>query len=408
MGTRTSYPPAWQPSARAARMPILPPLPPEEPRNITRDVDDVLAELLDGGDQGVPWLVDLTPGERAIGTAARRAVHARPVAVASRDLDRAELEALRAADVEETLAASQPTTSAGRARPRNLTSRLVELGQVRPVVRIPARTQRQVAARGTAGARHTVKLPPIWLLANLLVLLFVGIAVVPRVVSVDAASACNWYTVVPGDTLGNLGVTYHSNALALANANHIQNPDLIYVGQRLCIPMTEWAQANSAPAVPQVSHPPTYGTASNVQDFVSLALPYARRAHDATGWPVSMILAQWGLEHGWTIPGFTGYNWGNSGGVPGFPTVNGTNVPGSPSSFAYGTTPDQGLAIYLHCAQLSYYKHVAPAASDGADAAAHALGRSPWDAGHYTDRGDPGSSLINIMRVYNLYWYDTH
>ena len=44
----------------------------------------------------------------------------------------------------------------------------------------------------------------------------------------------------------------------------------------------------------------------------------------------------------------------------------------------------------------------------GPDAAARALGTSPWDAGHYTASGNPGSSLLSIMRVYNLYWYDHH
>ena len=31
------------------------------------------------------------------------------------------------------------------------------------------------------------------------------------------------------------------------------------------------------------------------QEFVEFALPYARRAHDTLHWPVSVILAQWGL-----------------------------------------------------------------------------------------------------------------
>jgi hypothetical protein len=88
--------------------------------------------------------------------------------------------------------------------------------------------------------------------------------------------------------------------------------------------------------------------------------------------------------------------------------IGGINKPGSPAAFAYANTPEQGLAEYVHVAGLGYYAHVATAAQGGADAAARELGRSPWDWGHYTNRGDPGSSLINIMRVYNLYWYDTH
>jgi hypothetical protein len=60
----------------------------------------------------------------------------------------------------------------------------------------------------------------------------------------------------------------------------------------------------------------------------------------------------------------------------------------------------------LRVSKLSYYSKVAPAAGSGADAAARALGRSPWDAAHYTNTGSPGSSLINVMRAFNLYLYD--
>jgi LysM repeat protein len=68
---------------------------------------------------------------------------------------------------------------------------------------------------------------------------------------VDAASACAWHTVVPNDTLGNLGYWNGSSALAIARANHIRNPNRIYVGQRLCIPRETWAAAHRAPPVPQ-------------------------------------------------------------------------------------------------------------------------------------------------------------
>jgi hypothetical protein len=146
-----------------------------------------------------------------------------------------------------------------------------------------------------------------------------------------------------------------------------------------------------------------------VRSFINLALPYARQAHAQTGWPTSVILAQWGLEHGWKIPGFTGYNWGNVAALAGQPTVNGIAVPGSPPRFAYAQTPATGLNYYVRVAKLGYYRAVAPTGRQyGAEAAARALGRSPWDAGHYTDHRDPGSSLVSIMRVYNLFWYDTH
>lgn len=290
-------------------------------------------------------------------------------------------------------------------RVAQVSRRLVEIGGMRPQVVIPGRTRIKQGARTS---RRTT-LPPVWLLANIVILLVAGIAVLPRILPVDAASGCKWHTVVPGDTLSKLGSRNHTTVSALVKANHIRNPDLIFVAQRLCIPLTSWAQAKNAPAVPSAQQHPQFGSASGVKSFVQLALPYAHQAHQQTGWPTSLILAQWGLEHGWHVPSHTGFNWGNVAALPGEPTVNGIAVPGSPAAFAYASTPQDGTRYYVRVARLGYYSAVAPAAAHGGpDAAARALGRSPWDAAHYTDRSDPGSSLLSIMRVYNLYWYDTH
>ena len=173
-------------------------------------------------------------------------------------------------------------------------------------------------------------------------------------------------------------------------------------GSQSVIPPTP--TATPKPAIPPIPN----DVPMNVHDFLALAMPYAVQAHQALGWPTSMILAMWGLEHGWHVPDYTGYNWGNSGAIEGYPTVPGINVPGSPGAFAYANTPTDGLNIFLHVARLSYYTAVAPAAMQGgADAAAVALGQSPWDAGHYTNIGQPGSSLIAIMRDFNFYRFDT-
>jgi murein DD-endopeptidase MepM/ murein hydrolase activator NlpD len=215
---------------------------------------------------------------------------------------------------------------------------------------------------------------------------------------VARASGCAWYRVQPGDTLSALGASYGVSVKEIAASNHISNPNLIFVGQQLCIP-TSGATVDGNPA----SNP---APVSGQQAFTALTLPYAERAHQRTGWPVSLILAQWGLEQGWKAPGYTGYNWGNVAALPGEPTVGGIHTWGSPAAFAYAHTPEDGLRYYLHVAALGYYSAVAPAATGGADAAARALGRSPWDAAHYTSHGDPGSALINQMRTYNLYQYD--
>src|SRR5262249_52653849 len=199
------------------------------------------------------------------------------------------------------------------------------------------------------------------------------------------------YRVKPGDTLGNLGWANHSTALKLAAANNIKNPDLIYVGQQLCIPMTSGAHVtSSSPKTPASPGRPTFGPANAVNAFVTFVLPFPRSAHQQTGWPTSLILAQWGVEQGWHTPTYTGFNFGNCGAIPGEPTVPGINVPGSPAAFSFARAPADGLRQYVHVAHLGYYRQVAPAAQRyGVDAAARALGRSPWDAGHYTHIGDP-------------------
>jgi LysM repeat protein len=54
--------------------------------------------------------------------------------------------------------------------------------------------------------------------------------------SAGAASGCSFYTVRWGDTLGNIALRYHSNVQVIARTNHIWNPNLIFPGQRFCIP----------------------------------------------------------------------------------------------------------------------------------------------------------------------------
>lgn len=316
-----------------------------------------------------------------------------------------------------------PAPQIPKGRVRRATERVIRVAAIRPQVRVPASFRaRVIDARVSAydlegevesaeverPARRTVKLPPVWLLTNLAIIGALVVGFFPQIMTASAAAACNWYTVKPGDTLSKIshrsGVSIHE----LASANHIQNINLIYVDQHMCIPLMPMASSNQ-PAPAPASHPPAYSAPANVKAFINYTLPYARKASAQTGWPVSVILAQWGLETGWRTKTYTGYNWGNCGAMPNQPTIGGINKPGSPAAFAYAYSPAQGLAEYVHVAHLGYYTKVAQAArTSGATAAARALGQSPWDWGHYTSRGDPGSSLIGIMRVYNLYYYDTH
>lgn len=240
--------------------------------------------------------------------------------------------------------------------------------------------------------------------------------------SAAASPQCVWHTVVTGDTLWALGRRYQRTVRALERANRIRNPNLIYAGQQLCVPAGDPSsdpgggsassgragQASLATTIPDPA--PSGGSANGVRAFIQLVLPYAREAHTATGWPTSLILAQWGIEQGWHAPSYTGYNFGNCGAVPGELLVPGLKVAGSPAAFAYAPTPEDGLRIYVEVAHLSFYTAVAPAAAHGGvNAAARALGESPWNAAHYTTPGgEPGSSLIAVLHAYNLYWYDTH
>ncbi|WIG60257.1 MAG: hypothetical protein OJF49_003005 [Ktedonobacterales bacterium] len=287
------------------------------------------------------------------------------------------------------------------ARLRQHSMRLAQLGAYRPMVRIPGR-----AKEDAKGSARKTKLPPIWLLGNLFILLIAAVAILPHVTAADAAPACKWHTVVPGDTLGDIGWANHTTAMALASANHIANPDLILVGQKLCIPLKHGATNQGATQPKAATLPETFGPVKGVQPFIKFALPYAQSAHQQTGWPTSLILAQWGVEHGWKLPDYTGYNFGNCGAVPGEPRVGGLNVPGSPAAFTYSKTPKDGLRVYVHVAHLAYYRNVTAAAHQGVDAAARALGQSPWDAGHYTNHGSPGSTLLSVLKAYNLYQYD--
>jgi hypothetical protein len=51
-----------------------------------------------------------------------------------------------------------------------------------------------------------------------------------------AGGSCSYYTVVSGDTLAKIAHRSGSSMTSIMRANAIRNPDLIYLGQRLCLP----------------------------------------------------------------------------------------------------------------------------------------------------------------------------
>ncbi|MEI2691401.1 MAG: LysM peptidoglycan-binding domain-containing protein [Anaerolineae bacterium] len=60
--------------------------------------------------------------------------------------------------------------------------------------------------------------------------------VYPPVVKPDTCSV--WYTVQRGDTLSGIAVNFGTTVPALMAANNLSNPNVIFVGQKLCIPGT--------------------------------------------------------------------------------------------------------------------------------------------------------------------------
>ena len=311
----------------------------------------------------------------------------------------------------------QPATPPAATKPRRrhniphrvaaATAYIGHLAIIRPEVPLPWLRLPGWAFRSHgAPAPRRMKLPPLWLLANIAIAVALLVAITPQVIMSAAQAGCEWYTVQPGDNLTSVSQAYGVEARDITTANHIADPDLITVDERLCIPVSTIAASLEA-FVGVVAHPAAPGAPAHVRAFIAFTLPYAREASKQTGWPISMILAQWGLETSWRVKTFTGYNWGNCGAMPNEPAIPGTSAPGSPLAFAYAYTPEQGVEEYVHVAHLRYYTGVAAAdRSGGPDAAARALGASPWDWGHYTDIGSPGSSIIALMRAYNLYWYD--
>ncbi len=153
---------------------------------------------------------------------------------------------------------------------------------------------------------------------------------------------------------------------------------------------------------------PTPPPVTSPAAFIATMLPFAQQLHHDLGWPVSVTLAQMGVEHGWRLPDFDGWNLANS---KVFPDPDGDGGvcfrQASVRDFCYAPTPQIGVAIYEHVAHLPYYTAIGQAArSGGAQAAARALGQSPWDAGHYALNGVPGDALIAAMNTYHLDQYD--
>lgn len=91
--------------------------------------------------------------------------------------------------------------------------------------------------------------------------------VMALIILVQSAAADTTYTVRPGDTLAAIARRFDSTIQSLAEANHIINPNLIYVNQILVIPTNN---GGPAPVSTPVPVPTTPGTTYVVQRGDSL------------------------------------------------------------------------------------------------------------------------------------------
>jgi LysM repeat protein len=86
-----------------------------------------------------------------------------------------------------------------------------------------------VQLQGLVGRRVSILLIVLGLVVLLLLLMAVQ-------VSPAEASSGFYYTVQRGDTLSQIAVRYGTTVYAIASANNIANPNLIYAGSTLWIP----------------------------------------------------------------------------------------------------------------------------------------------------------------------------
>ena len=111
---------------------------------------------------------------------------------------------------------------------------------------------------------------------------------------------CEWYAVLPGDTLAGISGYYHTSIRGLAQANHISNINRISVGQHLCIPSTGGGHVGKA-ASGLLPNGVVRKLAYNALEWSSpqQVAPLLRQAAARHGLPANLLMAIAWQESGW-------------------------------------------------------------------------------------------------------------
>lgn len=134
----------------------------------------------------------------------------------------------------------------------------------------------------------------------------------------------------------------------------------------------------------------------HVQQFIDQQLPLARRGAEATGLPVSLVLAQWACESAWGRAALARAH--NLGAI---------TRGGRMATYA---SPDDFLSDWVRVMHLPWYAEVlrAAAAHRPLEEIVRLLALSPYDATQYRagPAQPPGSLLLRVITGFALTEYD--
>jgi len=136
---------------------------------------------------------------------------------------------------------------------------------------------------------------------------------------------------------------------------------------------------------------------ATLQQFSTKYDPQITRANQALGMPKEAIAIQLGNESG-NGTSKRAINDNNLGGIK-YSKYSKVAIKKA-DGFARYNSIDDFFTDYIRVMGLSYYADVRTAGKTGSvKDTLVALGKSPYDAGHYTDNGNPGSKLLAAIGI---------